>query len=68
MEVLGEGGKWTMSGWDCRKVEADSGDFQRSIGDMFVGKVLQLKRWVVVCSEERQCGQRGEGKASILWK
>ena len=27
-----------------------------------MGKGLQLKRWVVVCSEERQCGQRGEGR------
>ena len=25
MVVLGEGGRWTKSGWDCRKVEADSG-------------------------------------------
>ena len=58
----GDGG-----GGDCRKVEADSGDFQRSVGDRCVGKVQQLKRWVVVCSEERQCGQRREGEASILW-
>ena len=57
-----------MGGGDCRKVEADSGDFQRSVGDRSVGKVQQLKRWVVVCSEERQCGQRGEGEASILWR
>ena len=68
MVVLGEGGKWTMLGWDFRKVEADNGDFQRSVGDRSVGKVLQLKRWVVVWSKERQCGQRGEGKASILWR
>ena len=65
--VLGEGGRWVKSGWDCRKVEADSGDFQRSVGDRSVGKVRQLKRWVVVWSEEREWGQRGEGEASILW-
>ena len=66
--ILGEGWRWTKSGWDCRKVEADSGDFQRSVGDRSVGKVWQLKKWVVVCSEERQCGQRGEGEVSILWR
>ena len=64
MVVLGErgggGGRWVKSGWDYGKVEADSGDFQRSVGGRSVGKVRQLKRWVVVCSEERQCGQRGE--------
>ena len=32
------------SGWDCRKVEADSGDFQNLVGDRSVGKVQQLKR------------------------
>ena len=44
MVVPGEGGggRWTKSGWDCRKVEADSGDFQRSVGDRSLGKVLQL--------------------------
>ena len=41
---LGKGGRWAKSGWDCRKVEADSRDFQRSVGDMSVGKVRQLKR------------------------
>ena len=61
----GEEGGW-KSGWDCRKVESDSGDFPRSIGDRSVGKVLQLKRWVVVCLEVKQCGQRGEEEASIL--
>ena len=29
MVVLGEGGRWVKSGWDCRKVEVDSGDFKR---------------------------------------
>ena len=62
------GGRWTKSGWDCRKVEMDIGDFQRSAGDRSVGKVLQLKRWVVVCSEEKQWGQREEGETSILWR
>ena len=61
MVVLGDGIMWMMSGWDCRKVEVDSGDFQRSVGDRCVGKVQQLKRWVVVWLEERQCGQRWEG-------
>ena len=53
--VLGEGGggRQVKSGWDCRKVEVDSGDFQR---------------WMVVWSEEGQCGQRGEGYAPILWR
>ena len=46
----------------------DSGNFQRSMGDRSVGKVWQLKRWVVVWWEERQCGQREEGEASILWR
>ena len=32
MLVLGEWGRWAKSGWDCRKVEADSRDFQREIG------------------------------------
>ena len=54
------------SRWECRKVKADNGDFQRSVGGRSVGKVPQLKRWVVVCSEERQCGQRGEGETSIF--
>ena len=31
------------SEWDCRKVEADSGDFQRSVGDRSVGKVWQVR-------------------------
>ena len=44
--VLGEEGRWVKSGWDCRKVEEDNGDFQRLVGDSSVGKVLQLKRWV----------------------
>ena len=48
MVVLGEGGRWTKSGWDCRKVETDSEDFQRSVGDRSVGKVWQLKRWMVL--------------------
>ena len=58
--VLGEGGgRWAKSGWDCRKVEVDCGDFQRSVGDRSVGKVWQLIRWVIVWSEERQCRGRG---------
>ena len=48
----GEGRRWVKSGWKCQKVEADSGDFQRFVGDRSVGKVQKLKRWVVVCSEE----------------
>ena len=57
----GRWGRWAKSGWDYRKVEADSGDFQRLVGDRSVGKVQQLKSLVVVWSEKRQCGQRGEG-------
>ena len=47
MVVLGEGGgggRWVKSGWNCRKVEADSGDFQMLVGDRSVRKVWQLKR------------------------
>ena len=62
------GGRWAKSGWDYRKIEAESRDFQRSVGDRCVGKVQQLKRWVVVWLKEQQCGQRGEGEASILWR
>ena len=35
---MGEGGRWTKSGWDCRKVEADNGDFQRSVDDSLWGR------------------------------
>ena len=59
--VLGEGGWWAKSGWDCRKVEADSGDFHRSVGDRSVGKVLQLKRWVVV-RKKGNVGKEGKGR------
>ena len=39
MLVLGEvGGRWMKSGWDCRKVEVNSGDFQRLVRDRSVGK------------------------------
>ena len=50
------------SGWDCRKAEADSGDFQRSVGDRSVGKVWQLKRWMVVGRKKGSVGKEGKGR------